>query len=859
MRLLALLSFILILNADLMAKDKVQIAPGPGWLFPVKPELTRVPASRTISDGFYYVLIDDESNLLTNTEYTHYIKQIVNETGVQQESEVSVTFSPEYQQLTFHTINIIRDGKIFNQLSAGAIKIVQEENEAKNYEYNGMKRAYVTLKDVRKNDRIEVAYSLVGNNPVFANKYSDNFYFSSETAVVNYYKTIITIPSRRLIVRTFNNAPAPEERQIGDKYIYHWENPIQGSWASTRSAPSWYDPNPMVEVSEFKSWEEVVTWGLTIFNNYQYTLPGELSARIDAWKKKAAGDQDLFANLATHFVQDEVRYLGLEIGANTHRPHAPAEVFNHRFGDCKDKALLLTMILHQAGIPSWVALVNTDIRDKLTGETPGAGVFDHAIVAIGRSVNEFIYIDPTISEQRGELLNRATPAYGYSLILKPGETQLRKVDPPLFYNSDIVEEFDVKSYDTSLLTVTSTYAGGAADKMRSYFAGESMKDIEEGAHDFYAKVYQDILLDGPILSADDSIKDEMLVTEHYKIPMIWHKAEDGDQPRRSMDFFVGMIENYLPDPGSHKTKDGPLALSFPRTINYTAKLSMPEDWGLTLNELHIKNDSYQFDFTPSISGTHILLHYYFKTFKDHIPEAALADYKSDYKAMEDKLSIEFFKEMSSGLSDRVPNRDPQPATSTKPFISPVSSAAVWLTMAFALVAIFAFRFLNAKSVFQQHYNSYHKGYPLTGWVVVLGVSMGLIGLWKLANFVSSGYYNADHWKLLEEKGGASLRYYILVDMSYSLLAMTGIGVLLFWLLKRRDIFPRMFTWYMGLMLSFELLIISFARTLPDATFEPGHFVAQKIEFMLTCIYGAIWIAYLQRSEQVKGTFIHPPY
>jgi hypothetical protein len=180
-------------------------------------------------------------------------------------------------------------------------------------------------------------------------------------------------------------------------------------------------------------------------------------------------------------------------------------------------------------------------------------------------------------------------------------------------------------------------------------------------------------------------------------------------------------------------------------------------------------------------------------------------------------------------------------------------------MAFATVAIFAFRHLNAKSVFQQHYNSYHNGYPLTGWTVVLGVSMGLLGLWKLAAFVSSGYYNADHWKLLEEKGGASLRYYILVDMTWSLLSMTGIGVLLFWLLKRRDIFPRMFTWYMGLMLSLELLIITFARTLPDATFEPGHFVAQKIEFMLTCIYAAIWIAYLQRSEQAKGTFIHPPY
>jgi hypothetical protein len=181
---------------------------------PHPPQPPKKPTRDDVSNGYYYTLYDLQSNLNCNTEYTHYIRDISNESGVQNGSEVSVTFAPEFQQVVFHRISILRDGAIIDRLQLNNIKVVQEETDAGEFQYNGLKRAFQTLKDIRRGDRIDVAYSVIGFNPVFGNHYSDDFSFTTSTAVCNYYKTIIT--NRPLYIQTINNAPAPQQQRQGN-------------------------------------------------------------------------------------------------------------------------------------------------------------------------------------------------------------------------------------------------------------------------------------------------------------------------------------------------------------------------------------------------------------------------------------------------------------------------------------------------------------------------------------------------------------------------------------------------------------------------------------------------------------------
>ena len=60
------------------------------------------PALKDITDGYYLFLYEQQNNLETQEQYEHYIRDIVSDNGVQNGSQISVTYDPTYQKLTFH-------------------------------------------------------------------------------------------------------------------------------------------------------------------------------------------------------------------------------------------------------------------------------------------------------------------------------------------------------------------------------------------------------------------------------------------------------------------------------------------------------------------------------------------------------------------------------------------------------------------------------------------------------------------------------------------------------------------------------------------------------------------------------------
>jgi hypothetical protein len=835
-----ILGFTALINA-VSAAPNVRTGATPTWLYGIHPDMNKKPVQRDISDGFYYPLFEEQTNLLTSTEYSHYIKQIINESGVQNASEVSVTFSPQFQQVIFHRITILREGIALDQLRLGEIKVVQEETDAAEFQYNGLKRAFLTLKDVRKGDRIEVSWSVIGFNPVFGNKYADEAFFSSKTAICNYYKTIITTPARKLNILPRNNAPKPAENTQGNRLVYFWDNPSLKTWESESETPVWFSNIPIAYISEYADWQDVVNWGLTTFNHYHYPLAAGLQQKIAAWRLAAKGDKDRFANLATRFVQDEVRYLGLEIGANTHRPHPPVEVFNQRFGDCKDKALLLSTILQQEGIPACVALISTNTRSQLINVAPSPGAFNHAITAIQRPDGDYLFVDPTISGQRGELTNLFIPAYGYSLLLRDGEKSLHTVTPGRLFDYTIVETLNAHYYDTSRYTINSVYTGGSADEVRQAFAENSIKDLEERYRKYYASTFDGIRQEGLITYTDDSLKNEFKVSKSYAIPQLW-KTEKG---KKSFSFAAKLIGQSLPDP-DNSPGDAPIALPYPCNIHYTLNLSLPENWDFGSEALHIRNDAYQFDFEPDVSGSNMALFYTLKTFKDHIPVAEIQRYKADHKKMEDLIFFQLYKNEAT------------PSSSVSiPVAKDVKACwpAVWLTFFCSLFFSRLFVWLNRRN--EETLYAPGSGYPLGGWLVLLGVSLvGGLGT-SLYSFFVSNYYSFDNWTAYAKAGGSSLQYLYLGKMAIQLSFIAAGAASLFWFLKKRDIFPRMFIWYAGVLLSGQLLLILLFHLTPVPAAFNDYKDSLTVGFIRTCIYSAIWISYVLRSDQVKSTFLEP--
>jgi hypothetical protein len=124
-------------------------------------------------------------------------------------------------------------------------------------------------------------------------------------------------------------------------------------------------------------WNGLGHWYAGLTTGRREATP-EISGEV---KRLIAGDTDFDSKVRvlSRFLQSEIRYVEIRIG-NGYQPHAAAEVFRHRYGDCKDKATLLSSMLAVAGIHSDYVLIDTD-RGFVNPAVPSVW-FDHAILAI---------------------------------------------------------------------------------------------------------------------------------------------------------------------------------------------------------------------------------------------------------------------------------------------------------------------------------------------------------------------------------------------------------------------------------------------------------------------------------------------
>jgi len=136
--------------------------------------------------------------------------------------------------------------------------------------------------------------------------------------------------------------------------------------------PSGQDPG-------IQSWHEIGAWylGLTQGRREVSTAIKQKVVELTASVPTPLGKMQVLAN----FVQNDIRYVAIELGIGGQQPHPAADTFNHRYGDCKDKVTLLSAMLKEVGIDSYYVIVNT-VRGSVTATTPPNLDFNHVILAI---------------------------------------------------------------------------------------------------------------------------------------------------------------------------------------------------------------------------------------------------------------------------------------------------------------------------------------------------------------------------------------------------------------------------------------------------------------------------------------------
>lgn len=605
------------------------------WVAPMEVDFSAEVPEGDISSGVYYLLLDRQVDKRGRKkkvvkDYRHQALKLVNQQGVEQNGSLSIDFDPAYQTLFLHKVVRHREGKVTNLLKTAESKLLHREEEMEYRIYNGMRTLNLIFKDIRVGDTLEYSYTVVGENPVFGGSLY-RFFYLGWSVPVHTLRIRMTVPESEPLNHKMFNTEAQPELSIskGKKRLELNLAPVPG-YRFANETPGWCDPYPAMQVSQAETWAEVATWADALHNKDR-VLSAPLKDKIAAIEE-AHADEAARIVAALEFVQDEIRYLGIEVGEGSYVPSDPSTVFSRRFGDCKDKSLLFCTMLKEMGIRAWPVLVNSWTQGDVGRRLPSPTVFNHVVSRVELD-GETYWFDPTSTHERGSLAKRNQANYGQGLVVRKGEADFSAMGQPRRKAPDreVYMHFDLSdnAEESARLTVRTIMRYGIADEFRFSLEQKGRKGMGEHLRDFYTSSYPGLVVDRPFEVADDTKGNEITLKEHYIIDRFWDRDKEG---QFTAGIYPREIGAYLNTPRVVNRKV-PFGISHPVHIRLLTTCTLPTGWEVPNDALYRKNSAMVFDYKLTSAGNDLMLYYDYRSLSNSVKPEEIEGYMDDVAAI----------------------------------------------------------------------------------------------------------------------------------------------------------------------------------------------------------------------------------
>jgi transglutaminase-like putative cysteine protease len=214
----------------------------------------------------------------------------------------------------------------------------------------------------------------------------DSFYFQQEVPVRTARYTLV-LPQGWSHEERWFNAPAVEPRAQANQVV--WELKDIAAIKDEIGAPTARAvagrmainliPSNQLQSKSHRSWNDVAKWYIELAAPRRASTPAIAAKARELTANKTATLDKLRA--LAWFAQRDIRYVAIEIGIGGYQPHAAGEIFTNRYGDCKDKATVLSALLKEIGVDSYYVLATTN-RGEIDRNFATMSGFNHAILAI---------------------------------------------------------------------------------------------------------------------------------------------------------------------------------------------------------------------------------------------------------------------------------------------------------------------------------------------------------------------------------------------------------------------------------------------------------------------------------------------
>ena len=309
----------------------------------------------------------------------HRVIRVLDDRGIRSQALQGVVYDPAEAYVEVRRARVRRAEGGVEEIGDASVVALTDAGYRMFYD---QRQQRVSFNGLRVGDTLEVAF--VRRDTAARNKFDD--YFGEVAALEDVLpqrrrEYILEAPAGR---KLFFNQPV--EASPGKEPGTTLYKLVVGERKGIRpeaNMPGWTEIARYLHVSTFADWDAVGRWYWNLVKE-QLVVDAKIRAAVNEvllGLPEGADERAKVRALYKHVITS-TRYVGLEFGIHGFKPYRTTDVYDRRFGDCKDKASLLKVMLAEAGIASNLVLVRT--RDQGTiGATPASlSAFNHAITYV---------------------------------------------------------------------------------------------------------------------------------------------------------------------------------------------------------------------------------------------------------------------------------------------------------------------------------------------------------------------------------------------------------------------------------------------------------------------------------------------
>jgi tetratricopeptide (TPR) repeat protein/transglutaminase-like putative cysteine protease len=390
--------------------------------------------------------------------------------------------------------------------------------------YSDIHEKHVAVKGLDVGDVLEYLVRYRTAKPLVPGQFWREYSFTKD-AIAKDEEFEISVPAAKY-VKVVCPEFKPEIKEEGGRRIYRWTHAnLQIKEKDPNEPPRRIPPNPDVQITTFRSWEEVGRWYGDL-QKTQVDVTPAIQSKADELTKGLTSDDDKI-HAIYNFVSLKYHYIGLDFGIGRYQPHAADDVLDNGYGDCKDKHTLLTALLKAIGVEAWPVLIHTS--RKLDPDVPSPGQFNHVITVVPRG-NKLLWLDTTPEVAPYGLL-LLTLRDKQALMIptnKPPVLVSTPRDAPFPQEQDFTADGKLSADGTFTGHIQQKYRGDSEVVMRTVFRQVPESQWKEGMQRFsYAlnfagdvsnvKVSPPDDLDKPFELSYDYVRKDFSDWEHHQI------------------------------------------------------------------------------------------------------------------------------------------------------------------------------------------------------------------------------------------------------------------------------------------------------------------------------------------------------